>query len=136
MIAGRAGHAALSPPGEPIARTDVERDNSRIFFSKPRYFHAQFKGIVLPAPAIKRSNQKNTINDEEVAHMKIETLISGKNDKDAVEFEGVFIPVTALRRLMKQGYVSVRPYKEEKTFSLWGKTSTACFTVQEFQEMA
>jgi hypothetical protein len=105
----------------------------------PGYF-SQSRGIFTLNSGVSSSRilqlSDRTKNEEEVAHMKIETLISGKNDNDAVEFEGVFIPVTALRRLMKQGYVSVRPYKEEKTFSLWGKTSTACFTVQEFQEMA
>lgn len=136
MIAGRAGYAALSPPGEPIARTDASQ---MLNATTPGYF-SQSLGIFTLNSKVSSSRllqlSDRTKNDEEVAHMKIETLISGKNDNDAVEFEGVFIPVTALRRLMKQGYVSVRPYKEEKTFSLWGKTSTACFTVQEFQEMA
>jgi hypothetical protein len=68
--------------------------------------------------------------------MKIEALISGKNDNDGVEIEGVPVSVSALKHLMKEGYVSLRPYKEEKTFSLWGKTSTACFTAQELKEMA
>jgi hypothetical protein len=67
--------------------------------------------------------------------MRIEALISGKNDGEGVEIEGVSIPVAALKRLMNEGYVSVRPYKEEKTFSVWGKTRTACFTVRELQEM-
>jgi len=68
--------------------------------------------------------------------MKIEELISGKNDNEEIEIEGVSIPISALKNLMKDGYVNLKAYKEEKTFSLWGKTCTACLTEQELREKA
>ncbi|NQT56803.1 MAG: hypothetical protein HQ551_11320 [Desulfobacteraceae bacterium] len=68
--------------------------------------------------------------------MKIEELISGKNDNEVIEIEGVSIPISALKNLIKDGYVNLKAYKEEKTFSLWGKTCTACLTEQELREKA
>ena len=68
--------------------------------------------------------------------MKIEELISGKNDNEEIEIEGVSIPISALKNLIKDGYVNLKAYKEEKTFSLWGKTCTACLTEQELREKA
>lgn len=68
--------------------------------------------------------------------MKIEELISGKNDNEKIEIEGVSIPISALKNLIKDGYVNLKVYKEEKTFSLWGKTCTACLTEQELHEKA
>jgi hypothetical protein len=68
--------------------------------------------------------------------MKIEELISGKNDNEEIEIEGVSIPISALKNLMKDDYVNLKAYKEEKTFSLWGKTCTACLTEQELREKA
>jgi len=68
--------------------------------------------------------------------MKIEDLVSGKNDKEDVDIEGISIPVPALKKLMKDGYVHVRLYKENRTFSLWGKTCTACLTEEQLIERA
>lgn len=68
--------------------------------------------------------------------MKIEELISGKNDNEVIEIEGVSIPISALKNLINDGYVNLKAYKEEKTFSLWGKTCTACLTEQELREKA
>ncbi len=68
--------------------------------------------------------------------MKIEDLVSGKNDKEDVDIEGISIPVPALKKLMKDGYVHVRLYKENRTFSLWGKTCTACLTEEQLSERA
>ena len=68
--------------------------------------------------------------------MKIEELISGKNDNEAIDIEGTSIPISALKNLMEDGYVNLKAYKEEKTFSLWGKTCTACLTEQELREKA
>lgn len=68
--------------------------------------------------------------------MKIEELISGKNDNEVIEIEGVSIPISALKNLIKDGYINLKAYKEEKTFSLWGKTCTACLTEQELREKA
>jgi hypothetical protein len=73
---------------------------------------------------------------KEALYMKIEELISGKKDNDCVEIEGLSIPVAALRNLMREGYISLKPYKEENTLSLWGKTCTSCLTVQQIQEKA
>jgi len=60
--------------------------------------------------------------------MKIEELISGKNEQDRVSIDGTSIPVKVLKNLLDEGYVHLRPYKENKTFSFWGKSCTACFT--------
>lgn len=68
--------------------------------------------------------------------MKIEELISGKNDQGEVDFEGISIPVSALKELAKDGYEHVKLYKENNTFSLWGKTCTACFTEEQLRERA
>ncbi len=68
--------------------------------------------------------------------MKIEDLVSGKNDQENVDFEGISIPVPALKKLMKDGYEHVKLYKENRTFSLWGKTCTACLTEEQLRERA
>lgn len=66
--------------------------------------------------------------------MKIEEMISGKNDHDEIIIEGFSIPVSALKNLFKDGYEHIVPYKSEKTFSLWGKTCTACLTERQIRE--
>jgi len=66
--------------------------------------------------------------------MKIEELISGKKEQDRVDINRTSIPVKSLKNLLNQGYVYVRPYKENKTFSFWGKTCTACFTEDQLLE--
>ena len=58
--------------------------------------------------------------------MKIEELISGKGDGETIPIGKISLPVSALKKF--------KPYKTEKTFSLWGKTSTGCFTEQEILE--
>ena len=63
--------------------------------------------------------------------MKIEDLISGKGDNEKVAVANVSLPVSALNKFMGQGYDQIRPYPAEKTFSLWGKVCTGCFTEQE-----
>jgi hypothetical protein len=63
--------------------------------------------------------------------MKIEELINGKNDRQTIEFAGVSLPIAALRRFMDDGYTHMKPYQTEKTFSMWGKTCTGCFTQEE-----
>lgn len=68
--------------------------------------------------------------------MKIEDLITGKNDGEDVDIEGISIPVTALKKIMEEGYEHVKLYKENNTFSLWGKTNTACFTEEQLREKA
>lgn len=66
--------------------------------------------------------------------MKIEELISGKNDQGEVAFEGISIPISILKGLVKDGYEHVKLYKDNNTFSLWGKTCTACFTEEQLRE--
>ena len=68
--------------------------------------------------------------------MKIEDLISGKNDSENVIIEGLEIPVSALKNLMNDGYVNLRPYPQNKTISFWGKNCTACFTIDQLKERA
>ena len=68
--------------------------------------------------------------------MKIEDLISGKGDSEKVSVGNVSLPVSALKSFIKDGYVHVKPYMSEKTFSMWGKTCTGCFTEQEILERA
>jgi hypothetical protein len=65
--------------------------------------------------------------------MKIEELVSGKGEQDSVNLEGLAIPVAALRKLSEEGYTNVRVYKENNTFSLWGKNCSACFTSEQLQ---
>ena len=66
--------------------------------------------------------------------MKIEELISKKNDNEEIHVEGLSIPVAALKELMKDGYEFLKPYKEEKTISVWGKACTGCFTEEGLRE--
>ena len=68
--------------------------------------------------------------------MKIEDLIPGKNDDEMIHIEGISIPVSAVKNLIDEGYVSIRPYPENKTVSVWGKSCTGCFTEQELKEKA
>ncbi|MFH1241455.1 MAG: hypothetical protein V1689_03745 [Pseudomonadota bacterium] len=68
--------------------------------------------------------------------MKLEALISGKNDNDQIDIEGSSIPVSALKRLLENGYEHLVPYKSEKTFSLWGKRCTGCLTEEQIREKA
>lgn len=68
--------------------------------------------------------------------MKIEDLISGKNDQGEVDIEGISIPVSTLRALFRDGYEHVKLYKDNNTFSLWGKTCTACFTEEQLHQRA
>jgi hypothetical protein len=67
--------------------------------------------------------------------MKIEDLVSGKGGQDSVDLESLSVPVAALRRLSEEGYTNLRVYKESKTLSLWGKSCSACFTLEQLQEM-
>ena len=68
--------------------------------------------------------------------MKIQDLIAGKNEQDSVVIDGASIPVKVLKDLADEGYVHVRPYKKNRTFSFWGKSCTACFTEDQLLERA
>jgi hypothetical protein len=49
--------------------------------------------------------------------MKIEELISGKEKNEKIHVDGVPIPVSALEKLLKDGYANLCVYKENKTMS-------------------
>jgi hypothetical protein len=66
--------------------------------------------------------------------LKIEELVAGKGDRDEVDVNGFSLPVSALKNFLNDGYVFLQPYKENMTFSLWGKTCTACFTEEQIRE--
>jgi len=68
--------------------------------------------------------------------MKIEEVIAGKKDQESVNMDGMSVPVGTLRKLSEEGYVNLRYYKDNKTFSFWGKNCTACFTQEQLQERA
>jgi len=65
---------------------------------------------------------------------KIEDLVSGKNDSEEINVDGISMPVLRLRKLMEDGYVHLRVYTENRTVSLWGKTCCACFAEQQLRE--
>lgn len=67
--------------------------------------------------------------------MKIEEIVSGKDDDQEIQLEGVSIPVRVLKALMKEGYVYLKPYRDNRTLSLWGKTCTACYSEEQIREM-
>jgi hypothetical protein len=66
--------------------------------------------------------------------MKIQDLIADKGDRDQVSVEGCRASVSALRRLMEGGYEHIRVYGQTKTFSLWGKSCTACFSEEQMAD--
>jgi len=68
--------------------------------------------------------------------MKIEEVIAGKKDRESVTLDGMSVPVGTLRKLSEEGYVNLRYYGDNKTFSVWGKNCTACFTLEELKERA
>jgi hypothetical protein len=63
--------------------------------------------------------------------MKIEELIAGKKDDDAIQIEGASIPARALKQLMKDDYAHLKADKQNNTFSLWGQTCCDCLTGQQ-----
>jgi hypothetical protein len=66
--------------------------------------------------------------------MNIEELVSGKGNQEEIDLKGVSIPVSALKGLLEEGYSNLEPYSDNKTVSVWGKTSTACFTEEELRD--
>lgn len=66
--------------------------------------------------------------------MEIEKITSGKEKADEIKLDGSSIPVAALKDLMNEGYVHIKAYQEEGTFSLWGKSCTGCFSCEELRE--
>jgi len=68
------------------------------------------------------------------ARMKLEEVVAGKGDQEEVNIGGTSLPVSSLKKLIGDGYVFLQPYKENNTFSVWGKTCTACFTEQQIRE--
>lgn len=68
--------------------------------------------------------------------MRVQDLIAGKGNGDQADVEGFRVPVLALKRLLGEGYENIRVYKESRTFSLWGKACTACFTEERLSSLA
>jgi len=68
--------------------------------------------------------------------MKIEDVISGKNNQGNIDLDGLQVPVAALKKLHNDGYVNIRVYGDNRTFSLWGENCTACFTLEQLVERA
>lgn len=66
--------------------------------------------------------------------MKIEDLIAGKRDDEQVSIEGCRASVSALKRLMSEGYEQIRVYGQARTFSVWGKSCTACFSEEQMAD--
>lgn len=52
--------------------------------------------------------------------MKIAELISGKDDHEEVIIGDLSIPISALKKLIKEEYVHLMPYRQNKTLHLWG----------------
>jgi len=67
---------------------------------------------------------------------KIEELLKGKGEQDRTTVEGLDVPVAALKSLMQQGYENLRVYRDSKTLSVWGKTVSACPTLDQMHEKA
>jgi len=68
--------------------------------------------------------------------MKIEDLIAGKDEQETISIDGSSVPVKALKNLVHDGYIHVQPYRGNKTFSFWGKSCTACFTLDQLLKRA
>lgn len=66
--------------------------------------------------------------------MKIEDLISGKNDRQEISVDGLSIPIRKLKKLMEDGYDHLRVYGGNRTVSIWGKACSSCFTEQQLRE--
>ncbi len=66
--------------------------------------------------------------------MKIAELISGKRDTKEVQVDSVSLPVDALKTLANDGYENVKFYEENRTFSFWGKSCSACLTEAQIKE--
>jgi len=68
--------------------------------------------------------------------MKIEELIKGRGDNEQVNIDGVQVHVHVLKRMIQDGYTDILHYKENNTFTLWGKNCSACFTPEQLYERA
>ena len=66
--------------------------------------------------------------------MRIEEVIAAKKDHEEVKLDWTSLPVAALKKLMKDGYDHLTFYRGNRTFSLWGKNGSACFTEQQIRE--
>ena len=68
--------------------------------------------------------------------MRIEELVTGKKDHEEVKVDWTSLPAAALKKLAKDGYDNLSFYRENRTFSLWGKNCSACFTEEQIRERA
>ena len=63
----------------------------------------------------------------------VQDLVSGIDDREEINVDGLSIPIQTLKRLMGEGYAHLRVYEENRTVSLWRKTCCACFTEQQLR---
>jgi hypothetical protein len=68
--------------------------------------------------------------------MNIEELVSGQGDTTSIEVDGISIPLRTLKNFMEKGYVHLKPERQSKSVTFWGKTCCACFTEEQLQEKA
>ena len=68
--------------------------------------------------------------------MKIDEMISGKNENEKIVIEGLSVPVKSLKTLASEGYTFMRHYGVEGTFFAWGKTCSGCFSQEQILQMA
>ena len=73
------------------------------------------------------------LGKEQSETMKIEELISGKNDTAEIYLEGMAIPVKSMKKLLDDGYVYIQAHKENGTVTIWGKTCTACLNPEQIR---
>ena len=66
--------------------------------------------------------------------MRIEEVVAAKKDHEEVKIDWTSLPVAALKKFMKDGYDHLTFYRANRTFSLWGKNCSACFTEQQIRE--
>jgi len=66
--------------------------------------------------------------------VRIEEVVAAKKDHEEVKIDWTSLPVAALKKLMKDGYDHLTFYRANRTFSLWGKNCSACFTEQQIRE--
>ncbi len=64
----------------------------------------------------------------------IDKLISGKEDMEEADIDGIDVPVTVLKDLKAAGYAHLKANKENNTLSLWGNRCAACFFKEQLFE--
>jgi len=65
--------------------------------------------------------------------MNIERLIAKTGEQGRVQIEGLTLSVSVLNKLRSDGYLNLKPHKDNNTISVWGKNRTATFFVDKLQ---